>query len=78
MFVKISQVSADEGMGKLCKLVEFSTQKRFHIRTCVIGSLSNDDGDVKEKAKKQQVYIRWDYTRHFYRGKRPFYRGKLC
>ena len=52
MFVTISQVSAHEGMGKLSKLVEFSTQKRFHIRTCVIGSLSKD-GDVKEKAKKQ-------------------------
>ena len=36
MFVKIFQVSADEGMGKKSKHVEFSTQKRFQIRACLI------------------------------------------
>ena len=36
MFVKIFQVSADEGMGKRRKPVEFSTQKRFQIRACLI------------------------------------------
>ena len=29
MFVKIFQVSADEGMAKKSKFAEFSTQKRF-------------------------------------------------
>ena len=36
MFVKIFQVSADEGMGRTSKHVEFSTQKRFQIRACLI------------------------------------------
>ena len=35
---KIFQVSSDEGMGKLSKFVEFSTQKRFKIRACVISA----------------------------------------
>ena len=36
MFVKIFQVLANERMDKKSKLVEFSTQKRFQIRACVI------------------------------------------
>ena len=42
MFVKIFQVSADEGMGKRSKLVEFSTQKRFQIRACLISGKSQE------------------------------------
>ena len=42
MFVKIFQVSADEGMGKRSKLVEFSTQKRFQIRACLISGKSKE------------------------------------
>ena len=38
MFVKIFQVSSDEGMDKLSKFVEFSTQKHFKIRACVISA----------------------------------------
>ena len=38
MFVKIFQVSSDEGMGKYSKFVEFSTQKHFEIRACVISA----------------------------------------
>ena len=38
MFVKISQVSSDEGMGKQSKFGEFSTQKHFKIRACVISA----------------------------------------
>jgi len=38
MFVKIFQVSSDEGMGKLGKVVEFSTQKHFKIGACVISA----------------------------------------
>ena len=37
MFVKIFQVSSDEGMGK-CKFVELSTQKHLKIRACVISA----------------------------------------
>ena len=33
---KIFQVSSDEVVGKLSKFVEFSTQKHFKIRACVI------------------------------------------
>ena len=36
MFPKIFQVTDDEGMGKLSKCVEFSTQKPFQICACVI------------------------------------------
>ena len=38
MFVKIFQVLANERMDKKSKLVEFSTQKRFQIRACVISA----------------------------------------
>ena len=38
MFVKIFQVSSDEGMGKKSKFVQFSTQKHFEIRACVISA----------------------------------------
>ena len=38
MFVKIFQVSFDDGMGKLSKFVDFSTQKYFKIRACVISA----------------------------------------
>ena len=38
MFVKIFQVSADEGMGKLSKLVEFGTRKLFQIRARMISA----------------------------------------
>ena len=38
MLVKIFQVSSDEGMGKKSKFVEFSTQKHFKIRACVISA----------------------------------------
>ena len=38
MFVKIFQVSSDEGMGKLIKFVMFSTQKHFKIRACVMSA----------------------------------------
>ena len=34
----IFQVSADEGMGKETKLVEFWTRKLFQIRACVISA----------------------------------------
>ena len=37
-FGKISQVLADEWMGKKSKLVKFSTQKLFQIRACVMGA----------------------------------------
>ena len=37
-FVTIFQVSADEGMGKWSKLVEFWTRKLFQIRACVISA----------------------------------------
>ena len=35
---KIFQVSSDEVVGKLSKFVEFSTQKHFKIRACVISA----------------------------------------
>jgi len=38
MFVKIFKVSADEGIVKESKLVEFSTKKLFHICACVISA----------------------------------------
>ena len=37
MFVKIFRVSAEEGINNKSKLVEFSTQKLFEIRSGVIG-----------------------------------------
>ena len=37
-FVTIFQVSADEGMGKESKLVEFWTSKLFQIRACMISA----------------------------------------
>ena len=40
------QVSADEGVGKLSKLVEFWTQKRFQIRACVISARKAKHIDV--------------------------------
>ena len=47
MFVKISQVSADEEIGKYSKLVEFSTRKRLEIRAWVIGARKPIHLDVK-------------------------------
>ena len=42
MFVKIFQVSADEGMGKYSKLVELSTKKLFQLHTTMLRySLAN-------------------------------------
>ena len=38
MFVKVFKVSADEGMDKESKLVEFSTIKLFQICACMIGT----------------------------------------
>ena len=35
MFVKIFQVSTDEGMAKKSKFVEFSNRKLFKIHACV-------------------------------------------
>ena len=38
MLVKIFQVSSAQEMGKKSKFVEFSTQKHFKIRACVISA----------------------------------------
>ena len=42
----IFQVSANEGMGKRSKLVEFSAQKLFQIRACVISARKPNHLDV--------------------------------
>ena len=42
----ICKVSADEGMGKQSKLVEFSAQKPFQIRACVISARKANHFDV--------------------------------
>ena len=46
MFIQIFQVSADVGIGKESKLVEFSTQKLFQIRACVISERKAKHLDV--------------------------------
>ena len=46
MFVKIFQVSANEGMGKCSKLVEFFTQKLFQIHACVVNARKAKHLDV--------------------------------
>ena len=38
MFVKIFQVSSDEGIENKSKFVEFSNQKHFKIRVCVVSA----------------------------------------
>ena len=40
------QVSADEGICKYSKLVEFRTQKLFQIRACVISARKTKHLDV--------------------------------
>ena len=46
MFVKIFQVSPDEGMGIYSKLIEFSIQKLFQIRAFVISAQKAKHLDV--------------------------------
>ena len=52
-FLKILQVSTDEGIGKYSKLVEFSTPKLFQIRAFVISA---------RKAKHFDVTTKFTYT----------------
>ena len=54
MFVKIFQVSADKGMGKYRRLVEFSTKKlfqlHFDVTTMLTCSLANKPLGQLERA----------------------------
>ena len=45
-FRRFFQVSADEGMGKQSKCVEFSTQKLFQICACVISARKAEHFDA--------------------------------
>ena len=53
MIVKIFQVSADEGVGKWSKLIEFSTRKLFQICARMIST---------QKAKRLDVTTMFTYS----------------
>ena len=46
-FVKIFQVSAEKGIGKYSKLVEFSTQKLFKNCACVVSARKAKHPDAR-------------------------------
>ena len=69
--LKIFQVSANEGMGKRSKLVEFSAQKLFQIRACVISARKPNHLDVT-------TMFTYSYTSTFLgQSERAYYHNQL-